>query len=99
MSDISIGESGDICIGDLQEAFAEAPLRNIKKKRPEGRFQNLAADHCWSRVKVVLTTLQLPTSLTSRRGNYSCGLDLCLSPIRLLEMEGIQTAQHKRARL
>ncbi len=24
--------------------------------------------------------LQLPTSLTSRRGRYSCGFDLCLSP-------------------
>ena len=40
-------------------------------------------------------TLQLPTSLTSRRGRYSCGFDLCLSPIRSLDAEGFQTAQHR----
>jgi hypothetical protein len=55
----------------------------------------------WQLLDKILTRvqgLQLPTSLTSRRGNYSCGLDLCLSPIRLLEMEHLQTAQHKRTR-
>jgi hypothetical protein len=43
-------------------------------------------------------TFQLPTSLTSRRGRYSCGFDLCLSPIRSLEAEGLQTAQHRGTR-
>src|SRR4051812_2736598 len=42
--------------------------------------------------------LQLPTSLTSRRGRYSCGLDLCLSPTRSLDVEGLQTAQHRGTR-
>src|SRR3954466_5178819 len=36
------------------------------------------------------TRLQLPTSLTSRRGRYSCGFDLCLSPTRSLDVEGLQ---------
>src|SRR3954453_20924799 len=42
--------------------------------------------------------LQLPTSLTSRRGRYSCGFDLCLSPTRSLDGEGLQTAQHRWTR-
>jgi class 3 adenylate cyclase len=47
---------------------------------------------------LVSGTLQLPTSLTSRRGRYSCDFDLCLSPIRSLEAEGLQTAQHRGTR-
>ena len=42
--------------------------------------------------------LQLPTSLTSRRGRYSCGFDLCLSPTRSLDVESLQTAQHRGTR-
>src|SRR4051794_29271989 len=42
--------------------------------------------------------LQLPTSLTSRRGRYTCGFDLCLSPTRSPDVEGLQTAQHRGAR-
>src|SRR4051812_40465754 len=45
-----------------------------------------------------LSILQLPTSLTSRRGRYSCGFDLCLSPTRSLDVEGLQTAQHRGTR-
>src|SRR5947199_7065360 len=42
--------------------------------------------------------LQLPTSLTSGRGRYRCGFDLCLSPTRSLDVEGLQTAQHRGTR-
>src|SRR5881275_2341317 len=48
--------------------------------------------------QVVRPVLQLPTSLTSRRGRYSCGFDLCLSPTRSLDVEGLQTAQHRGTR-
>ena len=34
---------------------------------------------CWTQVRI-RRSLQLPTSSTSRRGGYSCGFDLCLSP-------------------
>src|SRR5690349_9293805 len=50
------------------------------------------------RLNAVFGALQLPTSLTSRRGRYSCGFDLCLSPTRSLDVESLQTAQHRGTR-
>src|SRR5215213_5955099 len=32
------------------------------------------------------------------QGRYSCGLDLCLNPTRSLDVEGLQTAQHRETR-
>ncbi len=43
-------------------------------------------------VEARVRNLQLPTSPTSRKGRYSYGFDLCLSPIRSLELEDFQIA-------
>src|SRR4051794_21315233 len=43
MSDISNGESGDICIGDLHAPFAEARLWNVTSKLLDLGFRR--ADH------------------------------------------------------
>jgi IS66 Orf2 like protein len=45
------------------------------------------SNRCHLSCKVPLRRLQLPTSLTSRRGGYGCGLDRCLGPERLADVE------------
>src|SRR4051812_30227386 len=56
---------------------------------PEGTRRRNAV-LCYSVAVYVPSTLQLPTSLTSRRGRCSYGFVLCLSPIRSLEVEAFK---------
>src|SRR4051794_8487314 len=42
-----------------------------------------------------LSTLQLPTSSTSRRGGYGCGFDLCSDSIRIDEVKAFKRLSTK----
>ncbi len=52
---------------------------------------SLAAERRAGHTKLAITHIS-----EQRRVGYSYGFDLCLSPTRSLEVEGLQMAQHRR---